>query len=531
MNSIHSKKNSFQKLAADQVGLEHYTSEFKNFLITSPGSNFRQVSEGSIGDKAAELLYKTKQLHAIGFKTSERTVLTDGYFAEFFQRNDLGMNLSTVEISPDIENKIIHGSFSQEEFRALVEVCKEYEDKQPLAIRSSAVGDARGTGIYHSAFVENTPAGVTRAIKQVLASYFSPDAVAFRSDAGIAEGFGVLLEPLIGMQHEFCFAPVLSGFGYTTTPRGAGYISAVPGLGGGVQSRDGESITRAQISEFNGNLGSYLYNEKRKIFLQGAEVRRSALLKTDRDLGGYNTDFMGLGFVEGNEFQAAHVHHGCLNFSAEINTALGSLNLLPLFDMMDQMEKAFAAPQYFEWALTFEADTPVFWITQIADVLPGADDLRINTGGQTVFTGHSVVGTGVVSCDTVVVCSNSRSIPALAAFNEQQQDYILVYNSSLTSAAGVDGVKLQYHHFNNASVLLEQQNIQHTGDPIAHFGGQLDMAKKLFAVLDSRFDQNWDLLQRLSGGEDEGLQIYTGALRVQASERENQLLVELVASS
>ena len=112
-------------------------------------------------------------------------------------------------------------------------------------LRSSAEGDARGTGTYKSAYTENGLPIVRKTLQNVLSSYFSQDAIAFRRDANTGEGFAIIIEPMIGQKIDnWCFAPVLSGFGYTSTSRGEGYISAVPGLGGGVESKDIEKITK-----------------------------------------------------------------------------------------------------------------------------------------------------------------------------------------------------------------------------------------------------------------------------------------------
>ena len=61
----------------------------------------------------------------------------------------------------------------------------------PLAVRSSAHGDCRGTGIYDSKFCFNinnedkTLDGLVKAIKAVMVSEFSDSAIAFRKDLGL----------------------------------------------------------------------------------------------------------------------------------------------------------------------------------------------------------------------------------------------------------------------------------------------------------------------------------------------------------
>ena len=109
---------------------------------------------------------------------------------------------------------------------------------------------------------ENKFGIVRRTLQNVLASYFSQDAIAFRRDANTGEGFAIIVEPIIGQNiGDWCFAPVLSGFGYTSTSRGDGYVSVVPGLGGGVDTKEVEKISRMDLQKFKGNL-SFISNKR-----------------------------------------------------------------------------------------------------------------------------------------------------------------------------------------------------------------------------------------------------------------------------
>lgn len=482
------------------------------------------IGNGNIGDKARQLVEKTPKLKDIGFYVPRRTVLAEDYFDGFFQRNGLGENLRSVEIVEDLEAKIRSGSLTREEFQALQGVSSSYGNS-PLAVRSSAEGDSRGTGTYKSEFTENQIGHLRKSVQKVLASYFSEDAVAFRRDAKTGDGFGVLVEPIIGQDIDWCFAPVLSGFGYTSTSRGDGYVNIVPGLGGGVDTRDGERITEDVLKQFGGNLEDYLHEERSSMFSMfgGKTKRNSALLRTDSSWS-FDRSYSGNAYHAPNRWNRGDVCRTSLNFEeAELDNAFRELNLNPLFEMMKRMEDNFGKPQYFEWAMTLENRKPKYWITQIADVNKKLDTMDFEDLGDIIFMGHTVTGTGAKECYKIANCWNPDDVGPLYDFNQNHRDYVLLFSSRLTTCGNK---YLHYSAFNNASVFIEIQDARHTGDPVAHLGGQLDMTGKLFGVLDydAEVPPQWDKFDSREKDES-GIRVYQGKVKVVASERQNKMVV------
>ena len=247
--------------------------------------DFTIIGKGNIGEKARQLLEKTPKLKSIGFTIPHRTLLAEGFLDRLLQHNDIAPTLKEVEASPQVISKITSGNFPDEARATLQRISHSYGNI-PLMVRSSAEGDARGTGTYTSELTENKPELVGKALQKVLVSYFSESAIAFRRDAQTGEGFGVMIEPVVG-QHitqtedvtsfEY-FAPILSGFGYTSTSRGEGYVNAVPGLGGGVDTRNGERLDRKKLEPFNGNLDRYLHEQTQSMVRGHIAQRSSALL-------------------------------------------------------------------------------------------------------------------------------------------------------------------------------------------------------------------------------------------------------------
>lgn len=486
--------------------------------------DFLIIGQGEIGEKAQQLMDKTPVLRRLGFRAPRRTILAERWFDDFFQRNGLGENLRDITPSEDIQGRIRRGSLTLEQFSTLEQICGSYGDT-PLVVRSSAKGDARGTGTYLSVFSENQSSEVRKALQAVLASYFSPDAIAFRRDAQTGEGFGIIIEPIIGLDIDGAIAPILSGFGYTSTSRGEGYINVVPGLGCGVESRDGERISRGKFIENEGDvlgLAHYIYLERTSMFDGEKALKRSALLRTDKDS---NRHYSGQVFFPRSKYDKARVRNTTFDYPREIERVLNSVNFLPVFSSMQQMEQIFGKPQYFEWAMTTEAGRPVFWIVQIADVNQNVDSMEFGNFGHVMFEGHTVTGTGEKEATKIVDCWNSTDIDALHQFNQHNQGYVLLFSSRVTRRVGTDR-KLGYSDFSNASVFLEIQDAHHVGDPVAHLGGQLDMTGKLFAVLDYDAENppDFDMFHKRGQTED-GLRVFHGQIKVIASEKKNRMVV------
>jgi hypothetical protein len=86
---------------------------------------------------------------------------------------------------------------------------------------------------------------------------------------------------------------------------------------------------------------------------------------------------------------------------------------------------------------------------------------------------------------------------------------------------------LEYADVNNASVLIEVQNKQHSGDALAHLAGQLDMVGKVFGILDTSTSAilDWTSFENRIEPSNQDLQVYHGPVRVLASERQNRLVL------
>lgn len=492
-------------------------------VLPLPNSEITIVGHGAIGDKAQELVDKTPTLRRLGFSTPPRIVLAEDFFSDFFQRNHIGPSLSNSTATPDTQKNILRGQFNHGQYQ-LFESIVQHFSPTPLIIRSSAVGDARGTGIYTSEVAGTSFHQFKNALRRVLASYFSQSAEAFRKDAHLAPGFGVIIEPLIGQtivdqdyEDDTAFAPLLSGTGYSSNPReNKPYIRTVPGFGGGVQTRDTERMTYADL-EPHENLFEYIYAQKTALYsFVKQRGRLSALIE-----GGPTKGLDAQIYISPSKFLDASISYSHMPFPREFY----SLDIRPLFLLLQNLETTWGKPQYIEWAVTKTAKSPAFWITQIASIEKSKDTLHFIVPEHPDFSGHTVKGTGTKQCSKIVLCWNTQDLGRLYELNRENTNYILIFSSRLTTQATKSRERLQYKDCSNAAVFLEIPDVPHAGDPQSHIEGLLDSTGKFFAVLDyfEGANQHWEMFHE--DIKEYGLEVAVGNFTVLASEKDNELYI------
>lgn len=441
---------------------------FTHNTIRFPESKITQIGSGKIGDKAQQLLEKTPSLLALDFHVPDRFCLSEHFFAEFTE----SLSLEKLNSPSERIAKILSAQLPEAILNDLKKIACYFKG-HPLVIRSSAEGDCRGTGIFQSNISYNNLPAIEYNVKAVLASSFTESAEEFRKNANIGYGFGEIIEPLIANEFDWFYAPYLSGFAYTSTLKSDGYLSAVSGIGAGVEARDYEKISRAKWEDF-AHLMEYVFETATHSINQNTS--RSSLLQSMFEVEGIVL------------FKYSESHEA---LTAKKYIALGDVSeKIYLGDFLDKLrliEEVFSAPQYLEWALTFENDTPKFWINQIADINKSDRGVEFNDYGNVIAKCSDVVGTGNFTCHGAFFCFNTEDLEALNEFNKKNKDYLLIFSSRLTTAA-MDSLgslrKLLYSDFSNANVVIEYQDAAHSEHPLEHFKGQVDMSNKAFAVMD-----------------------------------------------
>lgn len=481
----------------------------------SQNPDFLILGAGPIGDKAQQLIDKTPQLKELGFRVPHRTILAQGFLDGMRGEN----------ITP-VYREILGGAI------------KRYGNT-PLMIRSSGAGDARGTGTYKSVAVLPDTEHVVEGIQEVLASYDSESAIAFRRDAKTGEGFGIIIEPMIGQEvgdeYRSKFAPILSGFGYTSTPREKAFVTVAWGMGGGVSSRNGEKLTEEVLEQYDGSLYDYISHSSLIMAMGSEGYKNSSLVNEEMERSG--AVFFRVAFGWG-------LGEGEINLDYQVKSRYQEVNFLPFFENLQLLEDAFGKSQYVEFALTLEDSGSAFWITQIADANRKLDSFDFENSGTPFIEAENVTGSGVIEADTVVLCRNSGMLDQLKKFNDKERGYVLIYWANMIAggmsnyARRVGGERsggersLEYADLSNASVIIEIQNAAHGKDPISHFGGQMEASGKLFATTDmSMKDMDfWDTWYSFWGGakNEEILNVVSKNVRIVADEKQNRMVVTIL---
>lgn len=177
------------------------------------------------------MLYRISPfVSAVGYTELPKIVLQMDLFEAFRSRNGIDREMRTPGDIRAIRNTVLHSPFSKGELEFFQHIF-DMLPGGPLILRSSAFGDAAGTGVYESTFFIRSGnkkqdfQEFVAGIKKVLASEFSEHAVRFRQKREFDSGIAVFIEPVFGrhlIQRDFyrfndqinVFAPDLCGFGY-----------------------------------------------------------------------------------------------------------------------------------------------------------------------------------------------------------------------------------------------------------------------------------------------------------------------------
>ncbi len=494
-------------------------------------SNITIIGSGSIiGSKADHLKKKEEVLTKIGFNMPKTVVLTEGFFNDFYQRSGIGNSISHVSDIVELERKIVDTLFIDTELEAINDFCDslrqiknwKYKSKVPTVVRSSAMGDSSGTGIYTSIFGASDTKLIQESIKGVLTSYHSRDAVEFRRVAKLSEGLGVILQETVGQTFRIgnSFAPIISGYGFSSDSQGKSKIGIVSGLGGGVMDDLVLELTRNNLDNYNGNLFKLIADRSHEIDLQNRRVERelesrygkwnlSLIRQTSKGIKGFEgrikkTQILNiergyqkrdpLKFYGAKQFdmEDQRFTYGKLFLFGNQKTVFENFNFEELFNLVQRMEQELNESQYFEWAMIIERDKPVFYITQVSDFNPcnlysrevvtkerveRAYQLLNNESIDNIFLrGNQTVGSGIKHTSKVIRVDSRVQWSRLDRFNAKNNDYVLSLRVNPNNV-------LPFAAYSNASVILLDYRDNFGSKASSHLEGRLRESGKLFAVV------------------------------------------------
>ncbi|MCX6720276.1 MAG: hypothetical protein NTW11_00465 [Candidatus Staskawiczbacteria bacterium] len=308
------------------------------------------------------------------------------------------------------------------------EILGKMEIGRPYAVRSSALSECGGTGIYQSAFFvptgkkEDDLESLWQCERCVYASEFSTDAKLWRERSNAPMGMAVLIQLVIGTRFEDGFLPPLAGVAYTSY-NGLPTVRAVIGLG--TQAVNGGGII------FNIPVDHNLHFQREMWELDNADaIDGSGVV---RQIGTHQED------IYGGVASSFELFNG-------------------LFGMLARLQKQ--ANLYLEWVIS---DGKVYAVqcAVYEDKLPG--DVHFDSKDYfLLFKGSDVVHAGKASCKSVVYVHSwsPETASVVESLNETMKDFLLVVPQdalSLLADLRQEKCRLSFKHFSNALAVVEKQ--------------------------------------------------------------------------
>lgn len=384
---------------------------------------FEVFGKGKLGLKADDLNQYSEVITGSGMTVPEGIVISTEAFDWLAEDYSLGEGV----LSEDIEKRGCPSFL----LSVNEEILGGMEAGKPYAIRSSALSERGGTGIYKSTFFWPTGnksedlQGLWRCQTQVYASEFTRDARLWRERNNSSIGMAILIQPIIGFGFDKYFLPAMAGTAYTSY-QGIPTVRAVLGLG-----------TKAV------NGGGKVYN-----------APSDHILHLQRDMWDQEkADVLTPDGVCEIPSQLEEIH-GEISFAA-FNRLFPSLATL-------QQHGNF----YLEWA-TYRNGIYVVQCAPYEDRLPG--DLSFDSSNYfALLQGKDVLHSGRATCKCVVYI-NAWSVKIsrlLEDLNEMVKDHLLIVPQDSTSQLADhmtnehgfhEDARLAFRHFSNASTVVEQQ--------------------------------------------------------------------------
>ena len=240
----------------------------------------RMIGSGKIGGKAGGLLLAWRILQSSAPALAQQMTIPHSFFIganvffDFLAVNKLEYGsqkfkpLDQIRAEdPQIQEEFLRGTFPEAAEDRLREVLREV-GKVPLVARSSSLlEDGIGTafaGKYVSLFCPNQGSekdnlrDLTRAVRRVYASVYTPDALAYRRRMELLEcdeRMAVLLQEVQGQTYQKYFFPALAGVAFSYSPivwnprlrREEGFCRIVMGLGTRAVNRVAEDYPRLVV--------------------------------------------------------------------------------------------------------------------------------------------------------------------------------------------------------------------------------------------------------------------------------------------
>jgi len=380
--------------------------------------------QGQKGLKAEDLEKYAGLITSLGMKVPDGMVILTGIFLQIMKVLGLTKKSSPEELMkaecPE-DLAVING-----------EILKEMKVGVPYAIRSSALSERGGTGIYHTSFFVPTGKRDDDLLelwgkeKEVYASEFTADAITWRKKNKAEIGMAILIQEVKGYKFQNFFLPQIAGVAYTSY-QGLMTVRVVVGLG--TKAVKGEGVVYNTPPSHATHFGRDIWDQEKADCFDLTTGRLAEVFSTYEEV------------------------HCAINFRT----------FCDLFKKLDELKKH--GEFSLEWAINDDGIT-IVQIAPYQDRLPG--EMGVDVKKFFLFVeGSDVFNSGRAQCNGLVYISNWSSVTAsrLEALNDQMKGYLLIVPQealSLLAGNGFDedgkrSVRLGFHHFSNASAVIEKQ--------------------------------------------------------------------------
>ncbi len=480
---------------------------------------FKLHGEGP-GEKAGAIIRNADRILASKLLLTKRNVICMSFVSEFATRCGTESAFLNNEPQAKVAELILNGEFSQAEMSTIERICRvEYAGEQFLAIRSSAHGDAAGTGVYETFYSKNNPAEVAKFVKMVIASHYTGDACLFRHDAGLEDGIAVIIEPLItqemrsigtmsnaaGAYHgndKIFFAPALSGYAV------AGMSGDKPLLYAGVAAGFASEFVK---DPRQGLIAAFGDGEM--------EIRLGELLNKKtrgRAPGAYSI---------GASFTNSTICLDCEGTSWRGRIDLEFIQNLTLHGLLESLIQLFSndTKAYVEWAAKSVGGKPAYFLNQLAQTIyPDYDFDADALSGNARFLGqsNSVVGDGKLCTEHIMHVKSRSGWNALSGMGESYKGSFLLFDGF---AADTDVFSnTPYSCFSSSAVICELGKYGRMSLLAGHFGGKFAMARKVLLSItdDANIRQAFEHANKVHSSD--GVDVYRLPVELFASERKQQ---------
>lgn len=386
---------------------------------------FEIFDNGKLGLKADDLNRHKDVIAASGMTALGGTAITTETFDRLVELYGLAEGATPEEIEkrgcPDFLLSINE------------QILGRLEAGRPYAIRSSALSECGGTGIYKSEFFWPTGdrtkdlRGLWHCECIVYASEFTSDARLWRERNKALIGMAILVQEVIGFRFGDYFLPPLAGTAYTTY-HGQPTVRVVVGLGTKAVNGEGIPLNDPSDSLFD-NQCSQLEQEQADVLTPSG--------------------------IEQINFHREEIY-------GELGRCRGALN--KLFKRLAELRKQ--GGFYLEW-VAYGDDLIVVQCATYKDRPSG--DLSFDSSDYILLLkGDDILHSGRASCKSVVFVHDwePQTQCALEHLNETMRDFLLIVPqqaSSLLSGlyrggeSGLERKRLGFCHFSNALAVVEMQ--------------------------------------------------------------------------